>query len=156
MNKDLYGNTISLPQQVCDYLDDCFNSAKGATESTEGYNRNKELRDKREISYQQLKRIKNWFDNFDGQPNDLPFILNGGDYMKNWVNETLRTMRDDVYTTKKNKSEVLPNQFIKPHEKDGIKNLNRPSQSHNSTLNKYDTAVTESLKRINDLITKIF
>ena len=64
-------------------------------------------------------------------------------------------MRDDIYTTKKNKSVVLPNQFIKTHEKDGIKNLNRPSQSHNSTSNKYDTSVMENLKRINDLITKI-
>ena len=155
MNKDLYGNTIPLPEQLCEYLEQCFNSVEGASESTEGYKRNKDLRDNREITYQQLKRVKNWFDDFGGQPNDPPFILNGGDYMKNWVNETLRFMRDDVYTTKKNKSEVLPNQFIKTHSKDGIKNLNRPSQSHNSTLNRHDTSVTESLKRINDLITKI-
>lgn len=156
MNQDLYGNTIQLPENVCEYLEKCFESAKNASETTEGYKRNQELRDKREISYQQLKRIKNWFDNYDGAENGISFVLNGGNYMKNWVNETLRTMRDDVYTTKKNKSEVLPNQFIDTHEKDGIKNLNRPGQSHNSTINKYDTAVTESLKRINDLITKIF
>lgn len=154
MNKDLYGNIISLPEKVCEYLETCFNSAKGSTESTEGYNRNKELRDKREITYQQLKRIKNWFESFNGNPNDLPFILNGGDYMKNWVSETLRTMRDDIHTTKKNKSVVLPNQFIKNHQKDGIKHLNRPSQSHKSTSNKYDTSIMENLNRINDIITK--
>ncbi len=53
------------------------------------------------------------------------------------------------------KSEVLPNQFIKPHEKDGIKNMNRPSKSHSTNVEDYDLAVTESLKRINNLIKKI-
>jgi hypothetical protein len=31
----------------------------------------------------------------------------------------------------------------------------RPSQKHASTLQKYDSAVTESLKRINELISKL-
>ena len=47
------------------------------------------------------------------------------------------------------------NQQIKPHEKDGMVTMNRPSQSHNSVINKYDTAVTENLKRINELMKKI-
>jgi len=33
--------------------------------------------------------------------------------------------------------------------------MNRPSQNHNSSINKYDTAITESLKRINELMKKI-
>ena len=155
MNKDLYGNTIPLPKNIHEYLSRCFQSAKGADETTEGYKRNKELRDKNEITYQQLKRVKNWFDNFDGKPNDLSFILNGGDYMKNWVEETLRGLRDDVNMGKKIKSEVLPNQYIQQHEKDGIKNLNRPSKSHNSRSSENDVRITENLKRINEIINKI-
>jgi len=46
------------------------------------------------------------------------------------------------------------NQFIKPHEKKDFTNV-RPSQEHSKTVDKYNTAVTESLKRINELISKI-
>ena len=131
MNKDLYGHKVSLPEDVVGYLDKCFNAAQGADDTTEGYKRNKELREKKEITYQQLKRIKNWFDNFNGHPNDLSYKLNGGDYMKNWVNQQLQSMRGNIYNTKKNKSESgMENQFISPHTKDNINNLNRPSKSH--------------------------
>jgi len=155
MNKDLYGHTVPLPEDVVGYLDQCHKSAIGSDDSTEGYRRNKELRDKREVSYQQLKRMKNWFDDFNGHDNDLPFILNGGNYMKNWVNDTLTSMRGDKHLSKKIKSVTMDNQFIDSHEKNNIINQNRPSKNHQSTVDGYNTAVTESLKRINDLIKKI-
>jgi len=155
VNKDLYGHKVSLPEEVLNYLHQCHEAAHGADENTEGYKRNKDLRDSKEVTYQQLKRMKNWFDTFDGDENDLPFILNGGHYVKNWVHNTLGSMRNNVYNTKKNKSEVLPNQFINPHEKNDMSTMNRPSQSHKATVDKYDTAIVESLKRINDLIKKI-
>jgi hypothetical protein len=155
MNKDLYGHTVPLPEDVVGYLDQCHNSAIGSDDSTEGYRRNKELRDKREVSYQQLKRMKNWFDDFNGHDNDLPFILNGGHYVKNWVNDTLTSMRGDKHLSKKIKSVTMDNQFIDSHEKNNIINQNRPSKNHQSTVDGYNTAVTESLKRINDLIKKI-
>jgi hypothetical protein len=155
MNKDLYGNVVDLPEHVLKYLNDCFESALGADDSTEGFRRNKELREKRNVSYQQLKRMKNWFDGFNGHDNDLPFILNGGHYVKNWVNDTLSGMRDNVEMSKDIKSVALDNQYIDSHEKDNIVNQNRPSKDHHSNLERYDLAVTESLRRINDLIKKI-
>ena len=124
-------------------------------ETTEGYRRNMELRDSKEVTYQQLKRMKNFFDNYNGHENDLPFILNGGHYVKEWVNRVLGSMRTDVDLGKKVKSEVLPNQYIQNHEKGDLKNINRPSKSHKSNVEFYDLEVTESLKRINDLIKKI-
>ena len=60
-----------------------------------------------------------------------------------------------LYLGKKIKSEVLPNQYIQNHEKGDLKNVNRPSKSHKSNVEFYDLEVTESLKRINDLIKKI-
>jgi hypothetical protein len=155
MNKDLYGNKIPLPEDVVGYLDDCYNAAEGADDNTEGFRRNKELRDSKEITYQQLKRMKNFFDNFDGHENDLPYILNGGHYVKNWVDNTLRSMRDGIYLGKKTKSEVLPNQFIQTHQKDDLRSMNRPSKSHSTSIEDYDLQVTESLKRINELMKKI-
>jgi hypothetical protein len=155
MNKDLYGHTVPLPEEVVGYLGQCFDAAKGADDSTEGYKRNKDLRDKKEITYQQLKRMKNWFDNFNGSERDLPFILNGGHYVKGWVDTTLGSMREGSQLSKEIKSTVLPNQFIQPHEKNNVNNMNRPSQSHKSNIDRHATSISEDIEKINDLIRKI-
>ena len=155
MNKDLYGHKVSLPEDVVSYLQQCKDAAVGSDDTTEGYKRNQDLVNKKEVSYQQLKRMKNWFDNFNGHENDLPFILNGGHYVKSWVDKTLNGMRDDIEMGKEVKSQVLPNQYNKEHEKGDLRNQNRPSKSHSTNVEYYDMAVTESLKRINDLIKKI-
>ena len=155
MNKDLYGKKIELPEDVVVYLQQCHDSAKGADENTEGYRRNKELRDSGFVTYQQLKRMKNFFDNFNGDDNDLSFILNGGHYVKNWVDQTLKSSRDNVELGKEVRSIALDNQYNQEHEKGDVRNINRPSKQHSNTLGKYDLQVTESLRRINDLIKKI-
>jgi hypothetical protein len=106
------------------------------------------------ISYKQLKRIKNFFDNFKGKHIDPQFMLNGEFKMKNWVNNQLRQMREGIHQSKKIKSDTgMQNQFIQNHTKDGIDV--RPSKEHSRTVDKYNTAVTESLRRINELISKI-
>jgi len=133
----------------------CFYKVKDFNENDEGYKRNKELQNKNYITYKQLKRIKNFFDNFKGSQKEPSFVLNGGFPMKNWVNYELDFMRRNPEAVKKNKMETgMQNQFIKPHEKKDFTNV-RPSQKHLSTREKYDVAVTESLKKINDLISKI-
>ena len=101
MNSELYGKTYKVPQDVIEYLEQCNQAVGEVDETTEGFKRNKDLREKGEVTYQQLKRMKNWFDNFNGNENDLPFILNGGHYVKNWVNDTLGGMRNNVYMGKK-------------------------------------------------------
>ena len=158
MNKDLYGSVkgeIVFPEDKRDNMRACFNMVKGADENTEGFKRNQELQNQSHIDYRQLKRIKNFFDNFKGNQNEPSFILNGGVVMKNWVNNELRKMRDDIKTTKTNKMNVgMQNQFIKPHEKKIFHNL-RPSQEHSGTVDNYNTSVTECLKRINEIISKI-
>ena len=128
---------------------------KGADENVEGFKRNQELQNKKFIEYKQLKRIKNFFDNFIGNQKEPSFILNGGVEMKNWVNNELRKMRDYTKMTKTNKMDAgMMNQFIKPHEKKDFTNV-RPSQQHDNTFNKYDAAVTESLKRINEIMKQL-
>ncbi len=151
MNKDLYNKRVKFPDEMKEHLKVSFNSVQDADQYTEGYNRNQELQGQNSVTYQQLKRIKNFFDTFKGNPKETPFILNGGEKMKGWVDGALRFLRDSNYTTKHNKAETgMENQHIQTHEKD-YTNV-RPSQKHKSTLQKYDTAVTESLKRINQLM----
>ena len=158
MNKDLYNNPkgeIEFPKDKQQHMKKCFHMVKGANENVEGFKRNQELQGKNFIDYKQLKRIKNFFDNFKGNHKDPSFILNGGVEMKNWVNDVLRKMRQGLDLTKRNKADTgMQNQYIKPHEKKDFTNV-RASQKHASTLQKYDSAVTESLKRINELISKL-
>ena len=153
MNKDLYNNTVKFPDEMKQHMKTSFAQVKGANENVEGFKRNKELQVQDTISYQQLKRIKNFFDNYKGKPTELSFILNGGHKMKAWVDTQLGQMRNAISTTKQNKMNVgMENQFNDTHEKT-FGNV-RPSQEHKSTLQKYDSAVTESLKRINELMLK--
>ena len=93
---------VPLPEDVIVYLGQCFDSAHGADENTEGYKRNKDLRDTKEVTYQQLKRMKNWFDEFNGHENELPHILNGGHYVKGWINNTL----DSISTNMRGSTEI--------------------------------------------------
>ncbi len=158
MNKDLYNSAkgeVEIPKTIQDHLKKSFQMVKNADENTEGFNRNKEIQGKNFIDYKQLKRIKNFFDNFKGNQQDPSFILNGGFEMKNWVNNELRKMRDYTKLTKRNKMDAgMMNQFIKPHEKNDFANV-RPSQEHSRTVDKYNAAVTESLRRINEIMKQL-
>ena len=149
MNSQLYNNIAILPQSILDHLNDCFNSVQ-ADSNIEGFNRNQELRQTKSATYQQIKRIKNWFDNYNGNKEDAPFILNGGDRMKNWCDEVLKVWRSNLEGGKKIKSDAgMMNQYNDSHEKNNF-NMNN---SHQSTADSLQ--VNEELKRINKLMKKI-
>lgn len=154
MNKEIYNHEVEFPENMREHMRVSHHKAEGADKNGEGYKRNQELQGQKSITYKQLKRIKNFFDNFKGKDVDHEFILNGGTEMKNWVNNELRRMREGIYMTKHNKSETgMQNQHIQTHTKDGIDV--RPSKEHSKTVDKYNVAVMESLRRINELISKI-
>jgi hypothetical protein len=162
MNSKLYDKTqgeVVIPNNIKNHLINSFAQAKGANENVVGFNRNKELQSQEKISYGQLKRIKNFFDTFGGKENELPFILNGGNVMKTWINGELNKMRNKVkgqqHVTQPDDSRVKAQDY-----KNNVQDLSRPSQSHKTSVNRHataiaDAAVTESLRRIKDLISKI-
>lgn len=146
MNKSLYNRIIFLPDSLIKHLDQCFNSVSGDN-NTEGYKRNQTLRQTKQITYQDLKRVKNWFDGYGGKKEDAPFILNGGDRMNNWVNHALQQMRSSVSGSKKTKSDAgMQNQYLDSHEKNSF-NLN---DKHTTTVD--DLKLEHEIKRINNLI----
>lgn len=162
MNSNLYntaqGNVV-IPKEIKNLLRTSFAQVKDASENTEGYNRNKELQNQEQISYGQLKRIKNFFDNFQGLQNDPSYILNGGSQMKAWVNNTLNNMRNNVKNNKQ-PTEVDNAKVQGSDYKTNLSNVNRTSQAHKATSQKHDTAiaeqsVVESLRRIKEIISKI-
>jgi hypothetical protein len=146
MNSSLYNKKVKLPDTLIKHLEDCFNSVS-ADSNVEGYNRNQEIRSSGLATYQQIKRIKNWFDGFSGKKEDAPFILNGGDRMSNWVNAALQQMRNSVSNSKKIKSDGgMSNQYLDSHEKNSF-NLN---DKHTTTADQLK--VENEIKRINNLI----
>jgi len=153
VNKDLYGANIPLPKEVVEYLETCFNHVGNSDANVEGHNRNQELRNTGYVTYQQLGRIKNWFDNYNGPKDAKEYELNGAEYMKNWVNNTLTHLRNQTTSTS---DEYEPEYIVEPSQDfQNIEKLNRPSVAHKRTIEKYDSAVTESLKRINQIMKKI-
>lgn len=163
MNNNLYNTklgVVTLPDEIKNHLKVCFAKAKGANENTEGFNRNQELQNQNEITYQQLKRIKNFFDGFKGNENDLSWILNGEGVMKSWVDNSLSQMRNNA--SQQNQETTKPDDSKISHSdlKNNMSDYMRPSQQHKKTSQKHATSVFESevlsnLKRINEIISKI-
>jgi hypothetical protein len=146
-NSSLKGKCIKIDSELKKHLLRIYNAYRG-DQKQEGFGRLKNLCDSDEITYEQLKRIKNFFDNFEGNRNDTPYLLNGGSKMKDWVNISLNDLRMDIEGKKKAMSSVgMPNQYIKTHTKDGIK-----IDQHDSDVNKilrqegiYNIGIVDSL-----------
>ena len=156
MNNTLYGNTISLPFDIVKSLKSAYEKHKASSNNNqEGITRNKGLIDKGTATYQQLGRIKNWFDTYSGPKTTKEYELNGGDKMKDWVNDTLERMRSGDRTSKEFRKEYLPDKQTNKDFETNISNDNRPSQSHKTGLGKYGIDLSEDLKRINDIIKKV-
>ena len=62
-----------------------------------------------------MKRIKNFFDNYTGTPQDAPFILNGENKMKTFVDSILSGARQSLSTSNqiRNNTGMMDNQELK-------------------------------------------
>lgn len=110
-NSSLEGSFWELTEPVKNNLNRIYNAYKGK-ENVEGYSRLEGLIQNNKCSYEQMKRIKNFFDSFGGGKNDTSYLLNGGTIMKNWVEECLSNARDSVNSKKKNmKNSGMNNQY---------------------------------------------
>lgn len=154
MNSNLYNKTIELPKEVVEYLQACFDHIPNSDSSVEGHKRNEELRNSGYVTYQQLGRIKNWFDNYSGDGTDAPYILNGANYMKNWVETTIQDLRKQD-TTNSEVENIMPDDIDDKMIKDlgPIADMLRPSKDH-STFTQ-DVRIKEDVNRINDLMKKV-
>ena len=111
MNSNLYNKTIELPKEIMEYLETCFEHIPNSDTSIEGHKRNEELRNSGYVTYQQLGRIKNWFDKYDGDGTDAPYILNGADYMKNWVESKIQDLRKQDSSSNEIEQEFVPDKI---------------------------------------------
>ena len=148
-NKDLLDKYFNCPDDVIHKLNNALSKYQEGGD-TGGYKRAKGIVDDRRITYQQMKRIKNYFDNYDYQNNnkdtDPEYKLNGGDLMKNWVDKTLGNARDNIHDYKKVRMNAgAENMFKKTHTKDrdnakptnvNLPKISKGSQSDNIMNNR--------------------
>tara|TARA_B100000579_G_C22844986_1_gene863790 strand:+ start:3108 stop:3584 length:477 start_codon:yes stop_codon:yes gene_type:complete len=154
-NSDLYGNNWTIPNDIISFINQQLNKQE---KSVKGYKRAHNIANSRTMSYSMLKRIKNFFDSFSGGKNDSEYLINGGDKMKTWVNNTLGKSRGDIKRQKTIKSDSgMKNQFKKTHSKDKENknvtkvNVVRP-QSNSREIKTNKPVYTEMIKIINKLI----
>jgi hypothetical protein len=149
MNSSLYGKTAKIPDSLIKHLQKCFDEIDGDS-SIEGFKRNQDLREKKIASYSVIKRIKNWFDTYNGDKKDAPFILNGGDRMNNWCDEVLKVWRNSTESGKKVKMETgMMNQYNDEHTKD---NLNITDKHSSSVDDLKVESIKDEILKINKLI----
>ena len=151
-NSKLQGGKILIDDDINYHLKRIYNAYKGPKD-VEGYERLRGLCDSNDVSYEQLKRIKNFFDDFEGKNNETPYLLNGGTKMKTWVQSKLDDMRDSIESKKKNMKNVgMSNQY----QKDKIRLPNAKINNHDSDTNKIlRQEGIYRIKVLDDLITEI-
>ena len=116
-NQELNNRTFPLAKGIRKHLQHTLDNYTG-DKTIDGYKRLNNLLNMDSISYHEMKRIKNFFDNYKGTPKSTEFILNGGEQMMNWVNNTLNTATKAVHDFKQAKKDAgISNAFIKPHDK---------------------------------------
>lgn len=157
-NKELNNRIFPLPKGIKKHLLNTLNNYNG-DKTIDGYKRlNNILSMKKGISYHEMKRIKNFFDNYEGTDKSFEFILNGGEPMKVWVNNTLNTATKAIRDFKQAKKDSgINNAFIKSHEKNRqSKKTNKPTQVKfktndiNKNISDNNLLKFESLLREND------
>jgi len=105
----------------------------------------------KKLSYENMKKIKSFFDNYEGDGSDQKYLNYGGKRMDEWLTNTLEDLTKSVYYPKKSRMDAgEDNQFKKKHTKDRNANpteVNMPN-TVKSSKHKYimaDKTVYESI-----------
>lgn len=129
-NSELKNRVFPLPKGIKKHLLNTLKNYNG-DKTVDGFKRlNNLLSMNGGIAYNEMKRIKNFFDNYEGTDKSFEYTLNGGEPMKMWVNNTLNTATKAIHDFKQAKKDAgISNAFIKNHEKNRqTKKQNKPTQ----------------------------
>lgn len=128
-NQELNNRTFPLPKGIRKHLWNILDNYSG-DKTMDGYKRLNNVLSMDSVSYLEMKRIKNFFDNYKGTPKSAEYILNGGEPMMNWVNNTLNTATSAIHDFKQAKKDAgISNAFIRPHEKERQIRKNKPTHA---------------------------
>jgi hypothetical protein len=116
-NSALKNKYFPVPDKVVELVK--TNLDKYGSESNKGSNRARKVITKKRMSYTEMKNLKSYFDNYEGDGRDAEYKLNGGETMKDWIDEELEQARDTVDREKRVRMDAgEENQFKKTHTKD--------------------------------------
>jgi len=115
MNQYLKDKTYKIPSDILKGIE----IAKASSSGENGLKRANYLLKNGAITYQAMKRLKNFFDYFNPETQDkTQYVLAGGDLMKSFVDRTLNADRDAVKRSKEIKQDITnnPNSELKPYQ----------------------------------------
>ncbi len=146
MNKELYGNTYEIPENILRDL------SKYSGEKTVD-----NILNNKSITYSNMKKMIH--DMKNGEMENL-----GGNNFFNWLSNNLGVSRDNSETSKRvKKKSGTENAYLSTHEKDktGVSpsDHKKSSQRHATSIDndflRLESSVIEELKIINQLIKKL-
>lgn len=114
MNKNLYDKQYKIPSNVLNYI----RSVLVSNPNGEGVKRAKHILNNGMITYQAMKRLKNFFDYFNPQTDDkTQYALAGGDLMKQFIETSLAQDRAGVQRSKQARQDITanPNSELMPN-----------------------------------------
>ena len=114
-NSELYNKEFKVPVNVLNRIKAVLVSHPQGT----GVKRAKFITNNSSITYQAMKGLKNYFDNYDQRKDDnVQYELSGGLLMKAFVDDTLTQNRDAIERSKRHQSDLHanPNSELKPYQ----------------------------------------
>jgi ADP-ribose pyrophosphatase YjhB (NUDIX family) len=133
-NQELLNKTYTIPSDVLNYIRTTLISNPNG----EGVKRAKFMLNNGAVTYQVLKRLKNFFDYFNPQSGDrVQYALAGGDLMKAFIDKTLAADRNAVSTGKKVRQDmnVDVNQGLKPFQTPRLTEAKKKEKVKNEKFN---------------------
>lgn len=152
MNSELYNKSFSVPSDVLKSIQTILIS----NPTGEGVKRAKFILKNGSLTYQDMKRLKNFFDYFNPENGDrVQYALAGGDLMKSFIDRTLNANRDAVKRSKETKREMHanPNSELKPHS--SVADLHEGKKSEKLDIENYDKLKKNALAVIANTDNKI-
>lgn len=157
-NSELYGKVYEIPAVV---IKELKKGLQHGNENSIGYNRAKNLIDNPTITYQNLKRIKNYFDTHDSKHKD--YLVNGGNVMKDWVDKLLYAERHNMVLGKSNRTLMgSNNEFKDEFQKDIYKNALEPilfpdkiTENNKKIMKRTYIITPKQLKQLSEEIKKV-
>lgn len=161
-NSALEDKYFKVPDEVLNNLKS--NLEKYGNDNPTGSKRARDLITTRKATYPQMKKIKTYFDSYDGDGTDNEYKLNGGKITQDWIDNQLGQARDTVDGEKRVRMDGgEENQFLKTHEKDkdnanptgvGMVKIHKGSNMRNIMNNTttYESTIKEEVSKIKKLI----
>jgi len=141
-NQELYDKHYQIPSDILKGIQIALMS----NQQGEGVKRAKFMLKNGYLTYQAMKRLKNFFDYFNSQTDDQnQFVLAGGQSMKAFIETSLNADRNAVKTGKEVRRDITPNtnSELKPYQ---IPRLNEEKKKKEKyDIDNYDNLVKNSL-----------